>query len=600
MPTSARSSWPFLCLSFAAGLPACAAAQNKNLDAKHAQELVSPPPARVADPMASFARMVGGEWKVTAASGTSMYDTCHWGPGKHSGRVMTHGQDAAGNPWRGLAVVYWHPARKRLCSLGLNPYAGSVSEDTITVEGETSEAVSDLYQDGVHRKLVSRTTFEGPDKYHAALLEEVEPGKLTPLNEWDYFRSRTLTPLQPLPTENPPKPSARLKALEPLLRHTWYARGKWGAGTGAPGTPRDAFHIESTFEWIPYIDAIYARTFALRGNGEPTHLLDAYFYHHTGTGRLRCLALSNLGGVYEGDLTVLDGGALQLDLKGYEGERSVAHVVRFDFEKDGTLHHRVWSLRDSERTLMLDVHHKVSQQKQDRPAGPSALETSKQAVKAKALDNSAHAADPPEFIGPPANHDPYFTPTAAKVTSTMPRVIIRNIREDRAGNIWFATFGGPIRYDGKNFTNFSEEVGLAETRVFSLLEDRAGAMWFGSITGGASRYDGKSFTRFTEGTGLANNDVLWIFQDRDANIWFGTGNGVSRYDGKSMTNFTTKEGLVHDSVYAIAQDASGRMWFGTQGGICSDDGKSFSNLADDVGRSFLNIRSMVVDRSGNL
>jgi ligand-binding sensor domain-containing protein len=203
-------------------------------------------------------------------------------------------------------------------------------------------------------------------------------------------------------------------------------------------------------------------------------------------------------------------------------------------------------------------------------------------------------------VGQSENRDPHFTPTAAKSTSYMPRVIIRNMREDRVGNIWFATFGGAIRYDGKEFANFSEEVGLAKTRIFSLLEARSGALWFGSITGGASRYDGKSFKKFTEKEGLGNNDVMWIFEDRDANIWFGTGNGVSRYDGKSMTNFTTKEGLVDNSVYTIAQDASGRIWFGTQGGVCSYDGKSFSNLADQVGRPFVNVRSMVVDRSGNL
>jgi hypothetical protein len=62
--------------------------------------------------------------------------------------------------------------------------------------------------------------------------------------------------------------------------------------------------------------------------------------------------------VYEGYLTVLDGGALQLDLKGYEGDRVVPHIVRFDFEQDGTLRHRVWSLNGTERKLMLDVHHK--------------------------------------------------------------------------------------------------------------------------------------------------------------------------------------------------------------------------------------------------
>ena len=154
-----------------------------------------------------------------------------------------------------------------------------------------------------------------------------------------------------------PKRSERLKVLEPFLGHTWDARGDWATG--------DAFHIQSTFEWVPYADGIYARTFAQTKGGEPTHLLDAYFYHHTGTKALRCLALSNRGGVYEGDLTVLDGGALQLDLKGYEGDRVVPHVVRFDFEQDKTLRHRVWSLQGTERTLTLDVHHKKLEPKRD-------------------------------------------------------------------------------------------------------------------------------------------------------------------------------------------------------------------------------------------
>ncbi len=62
--------------------------------------------------------------------------------------------------------------------------------------------------------------------------------------------------------------------------------------------------------------------------------------------------------MYEGDITVLEGGGLQLDLKGHEGEQVLPLVVRFDFEKDGTLHNRVWSHEGAERTLMLDVHHR--------------------------------------------------------------------------------------------------------------------------------------------------------------------------------------------------------------------------------------------------
>ncbi len=69
--------------------------------------------------------------------------------------------------------------------------------------------------------------------------------------------------------------------------------------------------------------------------------------------------------MYEGDLTVLEGGALQFDLKSYEGDQVVPHVVRFDFEKDGTLRDRVWSLKGTERTVMLDVHHKKLEPKKD-------------------------------------------------------------------------------------------------------------------------------------------------------------------------------------------------------------------------------------------
>ncbi len=106
-------------------------------------------------------------------------------------------------------------------------------------------------------------------------------------------------------------------------------------------------------------------------DGEPAHLLDAYFYKDVRTGTLRCFALSNRGGVYEGDLTVLeggrDGGALQLDPTWYESDRVVPLVVRFDFDQHGSLRQRVWSLEGAERMLVLDVLHKKVESKSDQP-----------------------------------------------------------------------------------------------------------------------------------------------------------------------------------------------------------------------------------------
>src|SRR5262249_49152515 len=155
-----------------------------------------------------------------------------------------------GDPWRALRVVYWHPGRKQVCLLGLDPFATSVMEGTIKFEGETADGVFDLYQTGVRRKMGLRWAFDGPDKYRETLLEATGPAGLKPLVEWEHVRSKTPTEKRPRTVEEAPKPSKRLKAFEALLGHTWEAKGSWAAG--------DAFHIQSTFEWVPIIDAIYA------------------------------------------------------------------------------------------------------------------------------------------------------------------------------------------------------------------------------------------------------------------------------------------------------------------------------------------------------
>ncbi|MFK7743097.1 MAG: two-component regulator propeller domain-containing protein [Planctomycetota bacterium] len=204
--------------------------------------------------------------------------------------------------------------------------------------------------------------------------------------------------------------------------------------------------------------------------------------------------------------------------------------------------------------------------------------------------------------------DPYFTATGVKTSTHMPRVIVRNMREDQTGNIWFATFGGPIRYDGKTFTNFGEDIRMPRTRIFSLSADHTGALWFGSIASGVARFDGEETRRFTKEPaslpkdvgGLPDNDVLWLFEDKDHNVWFGSNHGATCFDGESLRTFTTKQGLPHNSVYAIAQDGSGRLWFGTRGGVCSYDGKTFTDLTKTVGRTFENVRAVAIDKKERL
>jgi ligand-binding sensor domain-containing protein len=181
-----------------------------------------------------------------------------------------------------------------------------------------------------------------------------------------------------------------------------------------------------------------------------------------------------------------------------------------------------------------------------------------------------------------------------------------DIRQDRNGNIWFATSDGVFRYDarlndkvgqGKSFTKITGQ--LISKPFCSVLEDRKGNFWFGTFGSGVYYYDGKSFQNFTTKEGLVNNSVVPIYEDNAGIIWLGTAGGVSRYDGKSFQNFTTSDGLTNNDVHAIVQDKTGKIWFGTRGDISIYDGKTFTTLTGKDGKTFRNVWSMIKDKNGN-
>jgi ligand-binding sensor domain-containing protein len=64
---------------------------------------------------------------------------------------------------------------------------------------------------------------------------------------------------------------------------------------------------------------------------------------------------------------------------------------------------------------------------------------------------------------------------------------------------------------------------------------------------------GKVITHFTDKEGLINNVVKSILEDKSGNIWFGTlgGGDLCKYDGKSFTHFSPKEGLSINNVMSI-------------------------------------------------
>lgn len=201
------------------------------------------------------------------------------------------------------------------------------------------------------------------------------------------------------------------------------------------------------------------------------------------------------------------------------------------------------------------------------------------------------------------------------VTSYGPNRMVRNIKQDKNGNILFAASrGGVFRYDGKLFTNITSKIG--PRRFWDVLEDRRGDLWFASTDSGVYNYNGKIFQHLTTREGLVNNLVQKIYEDKAGIFWFAAVGGLSRYDarlpagvgqGKSFINFTTKDGLPHNWVRAILEDKTGKLWIGTEGGLCFYDarqpdgqGKAFTVLRNKDGKPFRNIWSIFEDKKGSI
>jgi ligand-binding sensor domain-containing protein len=179
---------------------------------------------------------------------------------------------------------------------------------------------------------------------------------------------------------------------------------------------------------------------------------------------------------------------------------------------------------------------------------------------------------------------------------------VYSVLEDRSGIAWFGTEQrGVCRYDGTTFTYLTAQ-GLNNAAVRCIFQDQTGCLWFGSNGAGVCRYDGRTLTNFTEQKGLGNAEFpttlvgrpgtlarVWtVAEDRAGNLWFGTiHSGAWRYDGRDLVNFTVEDGLTSNANWTIYKDRAGDLWFGTcGGGVCKYDGRTFINVTRKaVGRS---------------
>lgn len=114
------------------------------------------------------------------------------------------------------------------------------------------------------------------------------------------------------------------------------------------------------------------------------------------------------------------------------------------------------------------------------------------------------------------------------------------------------------------FDNYSVSEGLAQSTVYSILQDREDNYWMGTQAG-LSRFDGVVFVNYTAEDGIAEGGVRALFEDSNGNIWAGhDGGGVTRYDGDRFKRFDQAELHLKSNITTIIEDAEGHLWITSQ------------------------------------
>lgn len=142
-----------------------------------------------------------------------------------------------------------------------------------------------------------------------------------------------------------------------------------------------------------------------------------------------------------------------------------------------------------------------------------------------------------------------------------------SLTTDFQGNVWCGSDSGIYKYDNETWTHFAADV-VPRAPVIATHTDGKGNVWFGVDQAGLYRYDGEQFSVFSEADGLSFNNVLDIYEDRHGTIWVGTFDGLTRLipegDSYKVIPYKYTEGFTAQYVFTFAEDRFGQLWMGTQ------------------------------------
>ena len=175
--------------------------------------------------------------------------------------------------------------------------------------------------------------------------------------------------------------------------------------------------------------------------------------------------------------------------------------------------------------------------------------------------------------------------------------------EDREGSLWVGTIrSGLFRIRRQTIDVIAREDGLADDNVYPILEDAAGRIWVGTWKGGLHRSSPEGITRWTPVAGQLLNQISALHADADGTLVVGVmHHGIVVIGPDECVRLRLDEQLPNRVVSVITRDRAGILWLGTNSGLVAvRDGAVERTFTAADGLPDPGVISLLRDRDGNL
>lgn len=193
---------------------------------------------------------------------------------------------------------------------------------------------------------------------------------------------------------------------------------------------------------------------------------------------------------------------------------------------------------------------------------------------------------------------------------------INLIYQDSHKNLFFGTNAGIHKANVKKTRLEYSPLDITGWRIWSLLEDKRGNLWIGSLHEGLTKID----VHYRSGTRMlqshSNTEIRWgqsnvfaIYEDRKNNLWFGTNQGLHKLNNRTQqwqpytSDIKNPFSISSHDIWYIHEAHDGIIWLATSGGGLNrldPTTQKFTHITQEDGLPSNIICAILEDKHGNL